>query len=308
LLKRKISMKVPPYLKKGDTVGIVATARKVSPEEMMPAKKKLEEWGLKVVFGEDIFNAHHQLAGTDGQRLLDIQKMLDEPEVKAVLIARGGYGTVRIIDRIEFLSYAANPKWIAGFSDITVLHSHVQKNFGVQSIHSLMPINFPKDGSDNQATETLRKALFGEEIAYGCDAHPLNRQGAAKGVLTGGNLSILYSLTGTSSQIDTRGKILFLEDLDEYLYHLDRMMMNLKRSGMLSELAGLVVGGMTDMKDNVVPFGKSAQEIILDAVGGYDYPVCFGFPAGHIDDNRALVFGREAELKVDGAGASLFYH
>lgn len=287
-------MTTPPGIQKGDKIGIVACARKISKEELQPALELLTSWGLEPVMGKNIFGEEHQFSGTDDQRAEDLQSMLDDPAVKAVISARGGYGTVRIIDKIDFTRFRQHPKWIIGYSDITVLHSHIH-NFGIQTLHATMPINFTKNA---EATETLRKALFGEKLSYEVGSHSLNRKGNAEAELTGGNLSLLYALTGSSSDLDTKGKILFIEDLDEYLYHIDRMMISLKRSGKLSQLAGLIVGGMSDMKDNTIPFGKTAEEIILDAVKEYDYPVCFNFPAGHIDRNLALVMGKKVKLEV----------
>ena len=300
-------MVIPPYLKSGDTIGIVSTARKIIPEEIDAAVKKFEEWGLKLVFGENLFNVHHQFAGTDEQRLLDFQKMLDAPQVKAIISARGGYGTVKIIDRIDFTKFKASPKWICGFSDITVLHAHIQQNFNVATLHCAMPINFPREGDFSSAVETIRKTLFGEKVNYETKHNLLNRTGSASGLLTGGNLSILHNLSGTSSQINTKGKILLLEDLDEYLYHIDRMMMNLKRNGILNDLAGLIVGGMAEMKDNMIPFGKVAEEIIADAVKEFNYPICFDFPFGHIIENQALMLGKKATLNVTQEKSTLNY-
>ena len=222
--------------------------------------------------------------------------MLDNPDIKAILCVRGGYGTVRIIDDIDFSHFQKNPKWLAGFSDITVLHSHIHK-LNVASLHSTMPISF--SSNTTESIMSLKDALFGKHLSIKIDLHPFNRFGEAKGQIVGGNLSILYSLMGSPSDLNTDGKILFIEDLDEYLYHIDRMMMNLKRSGKLSNLKGLIVGGMTKMNDNTIPFGKDAESIIKDVVSEYNYPVCFGFPAGHIKDNRALKLGVIAELKVD---------
>jgi muramoyltetrapeptide carboxypeptidase len=300
-------MIIPPYLQKGDTIGIVSTARKVTPEEISPAVDMFKEWGLNVVFGENLFNEYHQFAGTDEQRLLDFQKMLDEPKVKAIILARGGYGTVRIIDKIDFSLFAKTPKWILGYSDATVLHSHISKYFEIATMHCPMAFNFNANSATIEAIQSIRKSLFGENLVYDFEPHFLNRNGISEGILTGGNLSIIYSLTGTSSQIDTRGKILFLEDLDEYLYHVDRMMMNLKRSGLLSGLKGLVVGGMTEMKDNKIPYGLTAEEIIFDSVKEYDYPVCFNFPAGHIENNFAIKFGKSVKLEVNEKGSSISY-
>lgn len=295
-------MITPEYLQHGDKIGIVATARKISMEELQPAVDAFKAWGLEVVLGANLFKEDHQFSGTDAERLQDFQDMLDNPEVKAVIAARGGYGTVRIIDRIDFSQFKQSPKWIVGYSDITVLHSHIHTQLGIETIHAAMPINFPKDGTNNIAVESLRLALFGEPISYsfepGAELISLQRKGEATGELIGGNLSLLYALAGSSSDIQTKNKILFIEDLDEYLYHIDRMMMNLERSGKLSGLAGLLVGGMNDMKDNTIPFGKTAEEIIKGAVKKYGYPVCFGFPAGHIKENKALIFGRKVKLFV----------
>jgi len=288
----------PPYLQPGNKVGIIATARKISLEEIQPSLTILKSWGLHPIIGNSIGLADNQYAGTDDERANDLQNMLNDESIKAIFCARGGYGTVRIIDKIDFKLFQKHPKWICGYSDVTVLHSHINQNLNIETIHSTMLFNFPKDGGNNNAIESLKKALFGQEISYHLPHHPLNRNGKAQGNLTGGNLSLLYSLNNTPSDIDTKGKVLFIEDLDEYLYHIDRMMMNLKRSGKLNDLKGLIIGGMTDMKDNTILFGKTAEEIIFDAVKGYNYPVCFGFSAGHIDDNCALIMGREVELVV----------
>lgn len=288
-------MTSPPYLIKGDKIGIVASARKISREELKPAMDILTSWGLEVVLGKNLFNEDHQFSGTDNERAEDLQTMLDDTSIKGIIFARGGYGTVRIIDLLRFDTFKKHPKWIIGYSDITVLHSHIHQ-LGIETIHGTMPINFLKN---QEATETLRKTLFNEPFDYTFDSHPFNRKGTAQGELIGGNLSLLVALSGSSSEMDTKGKILFIEDLDEYLYHVDRMIMNLKRAGKLSELAGLIVGGMTEMKDNTIPFGKSAEEIIMDAVKDYQFPVCFNFPAGHCDRNLSLILGREVKMKVD---------
>lgn len=299
-------MITPEYLKPGDKIGIVATARKVSIDEINPAIKVFESWGLNVELGKYLFEEDNQYAGCDDLRLADLQQMLDNPEIKAVICARGGYGTVRIVDRLDFTAFTARPKWIAGYSDITVLHSHIHRHFGIETIHATMPLNFPANGGPSASVEALRKCLFGEAPDYRIEPGLLSRKGHANGKVVGGNLSILYSLSGTSSDIDTEGKILFIEDLDEYLYHIDRMMMNLKRSGKLEQLAGLVVGGMTQMRDNTIPFGKTAEEIIAEAVSNYKYPVLFGFPAGHQNENMPLILGREAVLDVSDSSALSF--
>jgi muramoyltetrapeptide carboxypeptidase len=297
-------MKTPPYLQKGDTVAIVAPARSVSIEEMMPAITLFEEWGLKVVLGDNLFAVHNQYAGTEEDRAGDFQKMLDNQEIRAIFCARGGYGVVRIIDLLSFECFNRHPKWIVGYSDITVLHSHINSCFGVETLHATMPINVYAT-PNYESTESMHNALFGKQLSYQIPNSSFSKVGEGKGELIGGNLSILYSLGGSESDINTDGKILFIEDLDEYLYHMDRMMQNLKRSGKLNYLAGLIVGGLTEMKDNTIPFGSTAEEIILEAVAEYDYPVCFGFPAGHMDDNRAIIMGREVTLKVTTDKADL---
>lgn len=289
-------MEKPQSLSKGDKVALISTARKISLSELEPAIATIKLWGLEPVFGKNLFNANHQFAGTIEERIADLQEALDHTEIKAVLCVRGGYGTVQLIDSIDFSSFKKNPKWIIGYSDVTVLHNHINKNIGIQTLHATMPINYTTN--TKEALESLKEVLFGALPIYTVEHHELNRNGEAIGELVGGNLSIIYSLTGTSSQLDTKGKVLFLEDLDEYLYHIDRMMMNLKRAGMLTDLKGLIVGGMSEMKDNTVPFGKTAQEIIFDAAKEYQYPVCFDFPAGHINDNRTLIMGSEVDLLV----------
>ncbi len=297
-------MITPPYLKPGDKIAIVAPARKVSPSEMETAINIFRSWGLQVVTGIHLFGENNQYSGTDEERASDLQMMLDDKEIRAIVCARGGYGTVRIIDQLNFSNFEQHPKWIVGYSDITVLHSHIQTQFGIETLHAIMPINFPDEGS-GEAIESLRKALFGETLEYHTGDHPLNSEGVASGVLTGGNLSMLYSLTGTASDIRTEEKILFIEDLDEYLYHMDRMMMNLKRSGKLSGIKGLVVGGLNKMNDNTIAFGKDAEQIIAEYVQQSGIPVCFNFPAGHIPDNRALILGREVQLNIDSTSVSL---
>jgi len=282
----------------------VATARKISAEELAFAIETIKNWGLQPVLGKNIFAIENQFAGSDKQRAEDLQWAINDDSIKAVIIARGGYGTVRIVDAIDFTKLKTNPKFIIGYSDVTVLHSHIHTYIGAPTLHATMPINFDKNA---EAVETLRKCLFGETISYQFESHSLNKIGEINGVLVGGNLSLLYALSGTASDIDTKGKILFLEDLDEYLYHIDRMMLNLKRSGKLANLKALVVGGFTDMKDNTVPFGKTAEEIILDAVKEYNFPVCFNFPAGHIDRNLALYFGKEVSFKISKTNCSLSF-
>ncbi len=286
-------------LKAGDTVALAATARKVSREEMAPAVAELRSWGLNVLVPEGLYEEEHQFAGSDSHRAALLQRLLDDDGVKAILCCRGGYGTVRIVDRLDFSHFAEHPKWITGYSDVTVLHSHIHATLGVPTLHGTMPINFGERPS--AATESLRRVLFGGKADYHWESAlpSLNRgETGAEGTLVGGNLSILYSLCGSRSQMDTRGKILLIEDLDEYLYHIDRMMQGLKRCGMLEGLAALVVGGMTDMHDNTVPFGHTAEQIVTEAVAEYDYPVVFGAPFGHLGDNNlALPLGTKMKLE-----------
>lgn len=299
-------MITPPYLKKGDSIAIVAPARSVTIEEMMPAINLFEEWGLKVVLGNNLFLSHNQFSGTEEERTEDFQAMLDNDDIKAIICARGGYGAVRIIDRLNFDRFVEHPKWIVGYSDITIFHSHIHTCFDIETLHATMPINvFANHNYD--ATESMHDALFGKPISYQIPTDSHSKVGEGTGELIGGNISILYSLSATVSDIETDGKVLFIEDLDEYLYHVDRMMLNLKRSGKLSNLAGLIIGGLSDMKDNTIPFGATAEEIIQEALQGTDYPVCFGFPAGHIDDNRALIFGRTVTLKVSDSQSTVVF-
>lgn len=287
---------MPPYLKKGDTVAIVATARKIDASTLQPGIKLLESWGLKVILGKTIGLEQSQLAGADWQRATDFQEMVDDPSVKAIWAAKGGYGTVRIVDRIDFSNFKKNPKWIVGFSDVTVLHSHINR-LGFGTLHAMMAISAPS--ATTAAKESLRKALFGEKLSYTIPHHSFNKVGKAKGELVGGNLSVLYSIQGSNSAVDLTNKILFLEDLDEYLYHIDRMMMNLKRNGSLKNLKGIIIGGMTSMNDNDIAWGKDALEIIQDIVKDLDIPVAYNFPAGHIKDNRALILGKSITLEVN---------
>lgn len=289
-------MITPPKLQKGDTVAILATARKNTDDNLNPAIDLLHSWGLKVHIGNSIGLDNNQLAGTDQERAADFQQQLDNPNIKAIWCVRGGYGTVRMVDLLDFTQFKQNPKWIIGFSDVTVLHSHLN-TMGYKSIHAIMPISLEK--ASNEAVETLKKTLFASPLSYEIDADSKNRLGSATGELVGGNLSILYSLFGSPSAIDCQGKILFIEDLDEYLYHVDRMMMNLKRNGCLENLKGIIVGSMSKMRDNEIPWGKDALEIIEEITKNYTFPILFHFPAGHIDDNRALIMGSKISMEVN---------
>ena len=300
-------MITPNFLKPGDTVAIVSTARKVSKEELEPGVQLLQKWGLQPLLGKTIGAEQNQFAGDDTLRTVDFQDMLDNPDVKAIWCARGGYGTVRMVDGLNFSEFKKHPKWIIGYSDITVLHSHIH-NIGIETMHADMPADIGK--RTVEAATSIKKVLFGEEykISFPSEEKKLTRTGSASGQLVGGNLSVLYSILGSASSVNTVGKILFMEDLDEYLYHIDRMMQNLKRSGFLKNLAGLVVGGMNDMNDNTIPFGKTAKEIIAEAVSEYKYPVCFDALAGHIKDNRALIMGRNVKLYVTENNVTLDFN
>lgn len=287
------------YLKKGDTVAIVSPARAIAPEKVAPAIRFLEQYGLQVLVGRHVYNINHQMAGTETEKIEDIQAFINNPTVRAILSTRGGYGCVRIIDHLDLRPLALQKKWFVGYSDVTVFHSHIHRQYGTPTLHGTMPVNISDQPCLNEtiSNQTLIAALMGEKLSYDLAPHSLNKNGNTKGLLVGGNLSMLYSICGSASDIDTAGKILFIEDLDEYLYHIDRMMMNLKRTGKLHKLAGLVVGGMSDMNDNTIPYGKTAEEIILEHTSEYDYPIYFGFSAGHQKPNVALRLGMYAEIK-----------
>jgi muramoyltetrapeptide carboxypeptidase len=289
----------PPHLQPGDTVAITCPAKKLD-KPMDDVVALLTSWGLQVVLGQTVNASYHQFAGNDEMRAQEMQQFINNKSIKAIIAARGGYGCVRIVDAIDFSPLLTNPKWLVGFSDITVLHCALQ-SIGIQSIHGQMPITIPN--STALGIESLRKALFGESITIDYVPHFLNKQGLLlgkpgliKGTLIGGNLSILVSLLGSVHELDYAGKVLFIEDVGEYLYAIDRMMHTLDRAGKLAHLKGLIVGGFTNLNDNPVPFGLSAEEIIYEIVKKYNYPIAFGFPAGHLSDNRALVLGQEFVL------------
>ena len=288
-------MIIPPKLNKGDKVALIATARHISKNELLPAIEVIHKWGLQIEYGENLFKIHNQFAGSEKERSDDLQKMLDDKSIKAVFCVRGGYGTVRIIDKIDFSFFLNNPKWIVGYSDITVLHNHIN-NFGIASLHASMPINF-KDNTA-KSLNSIYNCLFELQNNIACNPFPLNKFGVAKGEVVGGNLSVIYSLLGSASDINTKDKILFIEDLDEYLYHIDRMIFNLFRNKKFSSIRGLIVGGMTKMNDNKIPFGKNANEIIFEKTIHLNIPICFNFPSGHLDDNQSIVFGKESSLMV----------
>ena len=283
-------------LKKGDAVALISTARKASSSELDFAITKIKSWGLNVCFGKNLFKKHHQFAGTIKERAEDLQWALDDNNIKAVFFTRGGYGSVHVLDCVDWQTFTTNPKWLIGFSDITVFHSHVHQCYNIPTLHAAMPITYPQN--TDGAIKNIRDILFGENVSYKFEGHSFNKNGKVKAAIVGGNLSILYSLLGSKSQLNTDGKILFLEDIDEYLYHIDRMMQALKRAGMLENLSGLMIGGMNGMNDNAIPFGKKAEEIIRDVVSEYTYPVAFNIPSGHINENLPLLLGVKASFTV----------
>ena len=282
-------IKQPAYLKKGDKIAIVCPASKL-PRDISKALEVFESWGLEVVMGETLHTEHHQFAGDDVLRTQDLQGFLDDSSVRAIIAGRGGYGCIRIVDELDFTAFVENPKWIVGFSDITVLLSHVYAQFGIQSIHGQMPYTF--DEATPESLDSLKAALFGDEVEYNYTPSVMNRMGDMEGILIGGNLTLLVMMSGSPSDIDYTDKILFIEDVGERPSAIDRLMRMLKRAGKLEKLNGLIVGAFNELPDEKIPFGQTPDEVIWEIVKGYDYPVWFNFPAGHIEDNRAVVMGR----------------
>lgn len=298
-------MNIPPFLKKGDKVAVVCPAGYIK-NDLTEAYKVLESWGLEVMVGASVLARSDQFAGNDQLRTQDVQQALDNPDVKAIICGRGGYGSVRIVDEIDFSVFQEKPKWFVGFSDITVFHGHIHRQFQVATIHGQMVNSFA--GASSASLSMLRDALFGENIdfSYHYTGFP-NRSGEATGILVGGNLSILHSLLGSASDFDYDNKILFIEDVGERYHNLDRMLWTLKRAGKLHKLKGLIVGGFTALIDSKPSFGETYQEMIMNKIGMFDFPVAFGCPAGHISDNRALVFGREVRLRINEDKVSVTY-
>lgn len=295
----------PPYLKENSTIGITCPSGYVSRERIAFAVETLKLWGFNVKVGSTVGSEHFYFSGTDDERLHDLQEMLDDPDIDAILMGRGGYGMSRIIDRIDFTAFSRKPKWICGFSDITVLHSHIHTQLQLPTMHSPMCGAFQPDTINTEYIKCFYAAITGESLYYHTDPAKYNRMGTAEGVLTGGNLAILAHLTGSASDIDTAGKILLIEDIGEHLYNIDRMLLNLKRSGKLSKLKGLIVGSFTDLQDTERPFGQTIEEIIWDKVKEYNYPVCFNFPCGHQDVNYTLCLGMQHRLIVNEQGGNL---
>lgn len=295
----------PSLLRPGDLVGITCPAGYVSGERVAYAVTVLQQWGYRVRLGATVGNEFHYFSGDDATRRADLQAMLDDEEVKAILMGRGGYGMSRIIDDLDFSAFCRVPKWICGFSDITVLHNHIQAISGIPTLHSPMCGAFQPGKETAYYIQSLRQALSGERLHYEFAAHPDNRPGTASGMLTGGNLVMLAHLTGSASEVPTDGRILFIEDIGEHLYNIDRMLYQLRRAGKLSRLAGLMVGSFTDLQDTERPFGQSLEEIIRDKVADNDYPLCFNVPCGHQEENITLILGAQARLEVHAAGARL---
>lgn len=298
-------MIIPPYLQKGDTIGIVC------PGGYLPAKKAqtcidvLQQWGFNVKIGKTLGSQHHYFSGTDEERLADVQYMLDDAEVKAVLCGRGGYGLSRIIDDINFKKFVKHPKWIIGFSDITVLHAHIFQNYKIATLHAPMAAAFNDGQHKYKYVQSLKNALLGTPAEYSCKGNKLNTEGGCEGRLVGGNLALVAHLVGSSSSYNTKNKILFLEDVGEYVYNVDRMMIQLKRAGMFDKLSGCIIGGFTDMKDTTTPFGQDVYDVIRFHLSKYDYPVCFKFPVSHEKENYALKIGAKYELNVSSKNVLL---
>lgn len=292
-------IKVPPYLQAGDTIGIVCPAGYMDKEKAQTCIDTLQQWGYQVKIGATLgSDSQNYFSGTDEERLQDLQQMMDDDSVKAILCGRGGYGLSRIIDRLHFKSFRKAPKWIIGFSDITILHAHLYANYKIASLHAPMAAAFNDEGFRNEYVLSLKHALEGKKARYSGEVNDYNKRGEAVGELVGGNLSLIAHLIGTASDFKTRGRILFLEDVGEYLYNIDRMLYQLKRSGKLDKLAGLIIGGFSDMKDTTRPFGKTITDLIHDVVKDYDYPICFDFPVSHEKENYALKVGVGYKLKV----------
>ena len=289
---------IPPYLSTGDVIGMVCPSGFMAADKVRDCIQTLQQWGFEVKAGRTVGSQFHYFSGTDDARINDLQMMLDDERIRAVFCARGGYGLSRIIDKIDFTAFQKNPKWIIGFSDVTILHAHLYSNFNTASLHAPMAAAFSDGGSKNEYVRSLLHALQNVPSAYQCEANSLNIQGIATGELVGGNLCLLAHLIGSRSSIDTRGRILFIEDVGEYIYSIDRLMQQLKRAGLLSNLAGLIVGSFSDMKDTTIPFGATAYDAIYEAVKACHYPVCFNFPVGHTNKNLALKHGVSYRLAV----------
>ena len=307
--KQNNTLKQPPYLKTGDTVAIVAPSGilKNRTDEVQQAQALLKRWGLHSVVGKHVFSEADHFAGTDDERCEDLQNALDNPKISAIWCARGGYGTVRILDKLDYSKFKQNPKWLIGYSDITALHNQIH-NEGVESLHAIMCVSLPKDESEIEASiSTLKNTLFGNPLSYTLKGSNYNKTGTTSGQLVGGNLTMLQTMLGSKTSIDTFGKILFIEEIGEYKYHIDRMLQSLKRAGYFDNCKGVIVGDMTKLRTNTTLWGTSVEQLILDALADYDFPIAFNMPAGHEKDNRALILGRTVQLTVDYKQSSVVF-
>ena len=296
---------IPPYLKPGDTIGLLCPSGYMPLNKAQRCIETLQQWDFKVVVGKTVGNQYNYFSGTDEERLNDLQMMLDDDNIKAVYCARGGYGLSRIIDNINFDKFIQHPKWIVGYSDITLLHAHIFSKYNIAGLHAPMAAAFNEIDESREYIQSIFDALTGKHQSYKIASYTLNRTGICEGELVGGNLTLLAHITGTKSGINTKNKILFIEDVGEYKYAIDRMLMQLKRAGKLGNIAGLIVGSFTEIKDTSIPFGKDIKEIIFNAVKEYNYPVCFDFPVGHTAKNYALVIGAKYKLLVSQNEVSL---
>jgi len=302
-------LKQPPYLKAGDTVAIVAPSGilKNRSAEIEQAKTLLKSWGLYVIVGKHVFNQNNHFAGTDTERAEDFQMALDDPKIKAIWCARGGYGAVRILDKLDYTKFKNKPKWIIGYSDITALHNQVH-NLGFESLHAMMCTSLQDDAESIKETiSTFKTALFGSPLAYTLQGSKFNKTGNVSAPIVGGNLSILYSMLGSNTSIDTSGKILFIEEIGEYEYSIDRMLQSLKRAGYFTNCKGVIVGDVSKIRKNTTLWGSPVQQLILDALAEYNFPIAFNMPAGHEKDNRALILGRMVDMKVDKNQSSIIF-
>lgn len=306
--QKTVKLVTPPYLKKGDTIAILAPAGILKDKEEVigKAKELAESWGLKVVYGKHLFNQNNHFAGTDQQRSQDFQEALNNPNIKAIWCARGGYGSVRVLDRLDFSKFQKNPKWIIGYSDITAFHNHIN-NLGIETLHAMMGINMNNEPEDILETiKSFKKAIFGKRLKYKIPTSEYNRVGKVSGELVGGNISLLSSMLGSESQISTEGRILFIEEIGEYKYSIDRMLQSLKRAGFFNKLKAVIVGDISNIKKNTTSWGSSIEQLILDVLPK-NIPIVFHFPAGHELDNRALIFGRQIDLKVNTTNSRVIF-
>lgn len=302
-------MITPPYLKPGDTVAIVAPSGVLNNryDEVDRAKTLLKSWGLHVIVGKHVFSKANHFAGTDDERCEDFQKALDDPTVSAIWCARGGYGTVRILDKLDYSKFKQHPKWLIGYSDITALHNQIH-NLGYETIHAMMCTSLTDDQKDlEQTIATFKQAIFGETLSYTLEGSSYNQTGRVTAPIVGGNLTMLHTMLGSKTSIDTTGKILFIEEIGEYKYHIDRMLQSLKRAGYFDNCAGVLVGDMTKLRTNTTPWGSSIEQLILDALGDYNFPIAFNMPAGHEADNRAMILGRTVKLTVSSGQSTVVF-